>query len=337
MLRLFILFAVILLSCCSSSTGPSYGNYSKITVIDTQTGSIESEIDLHESGVYRIAISPDGSYLYAMQYWRDDVIKIDCASLTVTDSLDIQGYDWMITLCLNSAGSRLCAVFDNDLYFLGTDPLAITDSVTSITQGIDEALFQPGSELVYCAFNEIGQGYGGFVVADAAQGVVADTLELGFNFSEPVFSVSGSDLYVLSGNSIRRLDPNTGTQLAEYDHVEILTDISVNTSTDVVHVSWAEFEGDMGGVLSLDASTLSPLDSLSIDEGIYGLCHVPSINYLYADYISGGEQYLLVIDETVMEELYSIHIPDGLRDMAADPSGQRLYCSVDRNVDQHLN
>jgi len=335
MFRQLILCTIILFCCCSTSTGPSYGNYSKITVIDTQTGSIESEIDLHESGVYRIAISPDGNYLYAMQYWSDDVIKIDCASLTVTDSLDIQEYDWIITLCLNSAGDRLCAVLDNDLYFLGTDPLAITDTVTSITQGIDDALFQPGSELVFCAFNEIGgQGNGGFVVADAVQAAVVDTLELGFNFSEPVFSASGNDIYILTGNSIRRLDPNTGTLLAQYYYDDILTDISVNPTTDVVYVSWAEFEGDLGGVLSLDASTLAPLDSLEIDEGIYGLCHVASINYLYADYTSGGDQYLLVIDEIGLEELYSIHISDGLRDMAADPSGQRLYCSVDRNVDK---
>ncbi len=337
MIRLFMLSAIILLACCSSSTGPSYGNYSKITVIDTQTGSIESEIDLDESGVYKIAISPDGGYLYAMQYRNDDVIKIDCASLTVSDSLDIRGYDWILTLCLNSAGSRLCAVLNNDLYFIGTDPLTITDTVTSIAQGIDDAVFQPGSELVYCAFNEIDLGNGGFIVADAAQGAVVDILELGFNFSEPVFSVSGNDMYILSGTSILRLDPNSGTQLAEYDYDEILTDISVNPSTDVVYVSWAEFEGDLGGVVSLDASTLAPLDSLSFDAGIYRLCHVASIDYLYADYTSGGDQYLLVIDETGLEELYSIHISDGLRDMAADPSGQRLYCSIDRNVDQYLN
>lgn len=330
MLRAALIMMSILILACSDSTGPSYPEYSMIYVIDTGTGTISDEIDMN-AGISYISISPDGNYLYVVQYGADDIVQVDCQTNSVSGSLSLGPYDMCYYLCLNNQGTELYANYGGMIFLVDVPSLTVRDSVYSDIAGVIRMTHRPGTDLLYASFHN-SPGLSGIYVIDVAQCGVVDTLD--YFTSSMVFSESGNDLYISDEQTIKRLDPDLGTQLASFNVNENVSGICIDPVSNTVYVSWSSFSSTEGGVISLDGSSLSLLDSVNVEYGAGHLCHLPVKDNLYLGTGStSNSDRILVLDLPGLDTVNEIIIPEGLHDIVADPLGDFVYCSIDYAVD----
>jgi len=330
MLRIGIISLFVLTMACSDSTGPSYIDYSKVSILDTVTGEISTEIDFGNAGISRMCISPDGSYLYIIQLWSgNDVVQFDCQTQSVTGGIDFGTGDLCLDVCLNDQGSELYVNYDGAIYIIDVPSLSVRDSVCSGIAGAGRIVHRPGTDLLYSEYYNSNHG---IYVIDVAQCEVVDTLD--YWASNLVFSESGNDLYVAEGTVIRRLDPDLGHQLASYNVNAGITDICLNSSSTTVFASWSSQNTDQGGVISLDYYSLLFQDSVDTEYHTGFLCYVPVRDNLYAGihyYLAGDG--VICFDLPDLNTVHQISISEGLQDMVADPSGDYVYCSIEYGVD----
>jgi DNA-binding beta-propeller fold protein YncE len=330
MLRIALISLFIFVLACSDSIGPSYNEYSKISIIDTSTGVISDEIDI-DAGITRMCISPDGSYLYVVQYSEDDIIQVNCLTRSVSGSLSLGAYDHCIDLCLNDQGNELYANYYDKIFIIDVPSLTTGDSVYSDIMGVGRITYRPGTDLLYASFYQ-APGFTGIYVIDVAQCEVVNTLD--YWTSNLVFSETGNDLYINQEMVVKRVDPDLGYELASFNVNHMVSGICLDPSSNTVYVSWFDSENTEGGVISLDGSTLSLQDSVNINYGVSYLCHVPVKENLYLgirNTLSGDK--IIVLDLPSLNTINEINIPEGLKDMVADPSGDYVYCSIEYSVD----
>jgi len=330
MLRVCLISIVIFMLACSDSTGPSYPEYSMISIIDTSTGVISDEIDMDASS--RMCISPDGSYLYIAQYWGDDIIQVDCITHSVSGSLSLlEPYDTCLDLCLNDQGNELYANYGGMIYIIDVPSLTVRDSVYSNIAGIYRMAHRPQTDLLYASFY-ISNSLTGIYVIDLVQCEVVDTYD--YWTSNLVFSETGNDLYISEGTSIKRLDPDLGYQLAYFNSNKPVNGICLDPVSNTVYVSWSNPYTIEGGVICLDGSTLSLQDSVNFNYAASFLCHVPDKENLYLGIRSASNvDKIMVLDLPGLDIINEISISEGLQDMVADPSGDYVYCSIEYAVD----
>ncbi len=330
MLRVGLISIVVFMLACSDSTGPSYPEYSMIYIIDTGTGTISDEIDMN-AGISRMCIAPDGSYLYVVQYSEEDIIQVDCITHSVSGSLSLVAYDWCIDLCLNDQGNELYANYYSMIFIIDIPSLTVRDTVHSDIMGLFRMTHRPGTDLLYATCYH-SSGLNGIYVIDVAQCEVVDTLD--YWPSNIVFSETGNDLYISDGQTIKRLDPDLGTQLASFNVNENVNGICIDPVSNTVYASWCGFNSTEGGVVSLDGSSLSLQNSVTIDYGASILCHLPVKDKLYLGIRStlNGDK-VVVLDLPGLDIVNEIIIPEGLVDMVADPSGDYVYISIEYAVD----
>ncbi len=327
MLRIALISLFIFMLACSDSTGPSHPEYSMISIIDTSTGSISDEIDMN-AGISRMCISPDGSYLYVVQFSEDDIIQFDCLTHSVSGSLSLGPYDQCSDLCLNDQGNELYANYNDMVFIMDIPSLTIRDSVYSDTDimGLYRMTHRPGTDLLYASFYRASNITGIYVI-DVAQCEVVDTLD--YWSSNIVFSETGNDLYISEGTVIKRLDPDSGYQLASFDVDETVSEICFDPVSNTVYASCLN-----GGVISLDGSSLSLQNSVNINYDISFLCHVPVKENLYLGIRSTlNADKIIALDLASLDIVNEISIPEGLQDMVVDPSGDYVYCSIEYAVD----
>ena len=330
MLRVCLISIVLFMLACSGSTGPSYPEYSMIYIIDTGTGTISDEIDMN-AGISYISISPDGNYLYIVQYSEDDIVQVDCLTNSVSGSLSLGPYDMCSYLCLNDQATELYANYGGMIFIVDVPSLTVRDSVYSDIAGVIRMTHRPGTDLLYASFHN-SPGLKGIYVIDVAQCEVVDTLD--YWPSNIVFSETGDDLYISDGQTIKRLDPDLGTQLASCNVNENVSGICLDPVSNTVYVSWHAFNSIEGGVISLDGSSLSFQDSVNVEYGVSLLCHLPVMDNLYLGIRStlNGDK-VMVLDLPGLDTVNEIIIPEGLVDIVADPAGNYVYCSIEYAVD----
>ena len=329
-MRVCLISMVIFMLACSDSTGPSYTEYSMIYIIDTSTGAITDEIDMN-AGISRMCISPDGSYLYVVQYSEEDIVQVDCITRSVIGSLSLGPYDYCSDLCLNDQGNELYASYDGKIFIIDVPSLTIRDSIYSDVMGVYRMTYRPGTDLLYASFYQTSS-LSGIYVIDIAQCEVISTLD--HRTSNLVFSETGDDLYISDGTSIRRLDPDTGIQLASFNANENVSGICLDPVSNTVYGSWCGFSSTGGGVVSLDGNSLSLQNSVTIDYGASFLCHLPVKDNLYLGIRSTSNlNKIMVLDLPGLDIVNEISIPEGLEDMVVDSSGDYVYCSIEYTVD----
>ncbi|MCK5115382.1 MAG: hypothetical protein KAR44_02205 [Candidatus Aegiribacteria sp.] len=331
MLRVSLISIVVFMLACSDSTGPSHIEYSMISIIDTSSGAISDEIVM--DGSSRMCISPDGSYLYIAQYWGDDIVQVDCLTHSVSGSLNfLEPYDFCSDLCLNDQGNELYARCGSRIFIIDVQSLTVRDSIYSDIPGIGRITHRPGTDLIYASFY-ISNSLTGIYVIDVVQCEVVDTFD--YWTSNLAFSETGNDLYISDGQTIKRLDPDLGTQLASYNVNENVSGICLDPVSNTVYASWHGFNSIGGGVVSMDGNSLSLQDSVTIDYGASFLCHLPVKDNLYLGIRStlNGDK-VMVLDLPGLDIVNEISIPEGLQHMVADPSGDYVYCSIEYAVDR---
>ena len=329
MLRVCLISMVIFILACSDSTGPSYMEYSMISIIDTSTGVITDEIDMDACS--RMCISRDGSYLYIAQYWGN-IIQVDCNTHSVSGSLSLlEIYDSCLDLCLNDQGNELYANCYSKIFIIDVPSLVIRDSVFSDISGVIRIAHRPGTDLLYASFYQASSLTGIYVI-DIAQCEVVDTFN--YRTSNLVFSETGNDLYISDETSIKRLDPDTGIQLASFNVNNAFPEICLDPVSNTIYVSWSALGSTEGGVICLDGITLSLQDSVNINNGASFLCHLPVKNNLYLGIRSSlNSDKIVVLDLPGLDIVNELNILEGLQDMVADPSGDYIYCSIGYSVD----
>ncbi|RKZ06770.1 hypothetical protein DRQ25_13170 [Candidatus Fermentibacteria bacterium] len=330
MLRVSLISIVVFMLACSGSTGPSYPEYSMIYIIDTGTGTISDEIDMN-AGISYISISPDGNYLYVVQYSEDDIVQVDCLTNSVSGSLSLGSYDWCIDLCLNDQGTELYANYGGMIFIVDVPSLTVRDSVYSDIAGVGRITHRPGTDLLYASFYQ-SSSLTGIYVIDVAQCEVINTLD--YRTSNIVFSETGNDLYISDETSIKRLDPDLGTQLASFDVNNAFSEICFDPVSNTVYASRSDPYSTERGVISLDGSSLLLQDSVNINYDVSIICHLPVKDNLYLGITSAlNSDKVMVLDLPGLEIINEISVPEGLTDMVADPSGDYVYCSLEYAVD----
>ncbi|MCD4775765.1 MAG: hypothetical protein K8S15_06900 [Candidatus Aegiribacteria sp.] len=325
MLRLTIFAFILLILACSDSTGPSFSQYSRVSVVNTSTGSIVANIELDPTFHRDIIISPDGRYTYINSSEGDNIIQIDCLSNSISGGLDLGGHNYYLGLCMNSLGTELYTTFEGELFIIDSPSLAITDTVQlNCTMTLDMA-YRSGTDLVYILF--LRTSGPGTLVVDVEQGEVVDTLSHAA-FS-PVFSENGNELYISdSSNQLICIDPDTDKEIASADIGNYITDICVVPASDNIYVSWKNFPAE-GGVLALDRNTLEVTNSIGMSFEADNLCYVPVLNLLYAGISSGRyDNRIMVVDLPGFVPSDEIKISNWLVNMASAPSGDFVYCNI---------
>lgn len=120
MFRTIVLSLIFIIFACSdSTTGSSFSQYSRVSVISTATGSIVANIEMNPTLNRRIKVTPDGRYAYVTSYDGDNIIQIDCLSSSISGGLDFGLYKHCMDLCLNDQGTGLCYVPVLDILYIG--------------------------------------------------------------------------------------------------------------------------------------------------------------------------------------------------------------------------
>jgi DNA-binding beta-propeller fold protein YncE len=330
-LRAIILFFLFLILACSDSTGPSFSQYSRVSVIDTFTGSIIANIELTPTLNRKICLTPDGRYAYIASWDGDNVIQIDCPSHSISGGLDFGTNRNCLDLCTNDQGTELYAISEDDLFIIDIPSLTMTDTVQMNTNFALNISLRPGTDLVYIPFFVVPLS--GTLVIDVAQGEVIDTLS---HIAEHlVFSETGNELYISDGMQLICLDPDTDEEIASVDLGNMITDICVIPGSNTMYVSWGNYWVE-GGVLALDRNTLVVTNSLDLAYEADNLCYVPVLDILYIGYRADFyDDRIMVVDLPGLDPLDDIQINPNLMNMVSDPSGDYVYCNIfmDNRID----
>lgn len=326
MFRVIVLSLIFIIFACSdSTTGPSFSQYSRVSVISTATGSIVANIEMNPTLNRKIKLAPDGRYAYVTSYDGDNIIQIDCISHSISGGLDFGLYKHCLDLCLNDQGTELYATSSDELFIIDIPSLTITDTVDVNWPCIMDISLRPGTDLIYICFAGIYEQ--GTLVIDVEQGEVVDTLS--HLVMHPVFSETGNELYISDGMKLICIDPDTDEEIVSTDIGEMITDICIVPGSNTMYVSWEVSLTAEGGVLALDMNTLAVTDSLDLAYRATGLCYVPVLDILYVG-IAGGlfESGIMVVDLPGLVPSDEIEISPELMDMAPDPSGDYVYCNI---------
>jgi DNA-binding beta-propeller fold protein YncE len=319
-----LLSFLLLVLACSDSTGPSFVQYSQVSVINTSTGSIVTDIELNTLN-RDICVTPDGRYAYVASYYADHVIQIDCLSYSVS-SLDLGSSKHCLDLCLNDQGTELYAISLDELFVVDIPSMTITDTVgVNMPLGMDVS-HRPGTDLVYVSIYYPLQGT---LVIDVEQGEVVDTLSHASPMN-PVFSETGNELYFSNGTLLICLDPDTGDEIVSEDLGNEISDICLVPGSNTMYASWWVFPGlSEGGVLALDRNTLAVTNSLDLASRPTRLCHVPVLDLLYVGTCDVTyDERITVVDLPGLNPAGEIEIAPGIVGMAPGPSGNFVYCSI---------
>jgi DNA-binding beta-propeller fold protein YncE len=184
--------------------------------------------------------------------------------------------------------------------------------------------FRPGTGNLYVVHSDQIE-----VVDEDAMEVTA-TLDIGGR--GPAFSVTGSELYLLSDDrdSLMLLDPSTGDIRASAGAGfprEFLCVCTV-TRSGYVYAAITDPSLDTGGIYQLDAATLALSDSMISDWQYGWLCSIPGRDELYY-YCSEAEgSNILVVSIPDLEIAGEAEQLIGLSGMCAHPSGNYVLCIV---------
>jgi len=325
--RIVILSFLLLALACSDSTGPSFVQYSQVSVISTSTGSIVANIELNTIMNRDISVSTDGRYAYvASNYGGNAIIQIDCFSHSVSGCLSLGSYNDCMDLCLNDQGTELYAISNSELFIVDIPSLTITDTVgVNMLIGMDIS-HRPGTDLVYVS---IIDSLPGSLVIDVELGEVIDTLSHATPWN-PVFSETGNELYISHGMMLICLDPDTGDEIVSADLGNMISDICLVPGSNTMYASWCVYpDPTEGGVLALDRNTLAVTNSLDLAIRPTRLCHVPVLDLLYVG--TCDETYdkrITVVDLPGLNPAGEIEIAAGLMGITSGPSGDYVYCSI---------
>lgn len=324
MLRVIVPIFLILILACSDSTGPSFSQYSRVSVINTSIGSIVANIELNPTFKRNICVTPDGRYAYIASYDGDNVIQIDCLSHSISGSLDLGSDNDYVGLCLNDLGTELYAISSGDLFIIDISSLTITDTVQLNTNFCPEISHRPGTDLVYISF--FGVYLSGTLVIDVGQSEVIDTLT--HASTHLIFSETGNELYISDGHFLICLDPDTDDEITSADLGNMITDICGVPGSNTMYVSW-ESNYTEGGVIELDKNTLAVTNSLDLAFETTDLCYVPVLDILYIGVSRGFyDSSIMVVELPGLIPSDEIVINPWLIDMAPDPSGDYVYCNI---------
>ena len=325
MYRIIILAFLVLILACSDPTGPSYLQYSRVSVIDTSTGSIIANIELTPTFNREICLTPDGRYAYIAAWDGDNVIQIDCLSHSISGGLDFGTYRDCMDLCTNDQGSELYAISEDDLFIIDIPSLTIADTVQLNTPFALDISLRPDTDLVYISF--FGDTLPGTLVIDVAQGEVVDTLS--HMAMSPAFSESGNELYIADGTQLICLDPDTDEELASADLNNQITDICIVPGSNTMYVSWVSDYWTDGGVIALDRNTLAVTHSIDLAFPVKNLCYVSVLDILYIGCSgSSDDSSIMVVNLPGLDPLDDIQINPELLNMVSDPSGAYVYCNI---------
>ncbi len=325
MSRVIVPLFLALILACSDSTGPSFHQYSRVSVIDTSIESIVANIELNPTLNRKICVTPDGRYAYVTSYDGDNIIQIDCLSNSISGGLDFGTYRDCMDLCLNDQGTELYTTSDGELFIVDIPSLTIADTVQLNTPFALDISLRPGTDLIYISF--FGVYLSGTLVIDVGQGEVVDTLS--HPALNPAFSETGNELYISDGHLLICLDPDTDEEIVSTDLGEMITDICVVPGSNTMYVSWEISLADEGGVLALNRNTLAVTNSLDLAYEATDLCYVPVLDILYIGVYSGFyDSRIMVIDLPGFVPSGEIEINPWLTDMAPDPSGDYVYCNI---------
>ena len=323
MYRIIVLTFLVLILACSDPTGPSYLQYSRVSVIDTSTGSIIANIELIPTLNRKISVTPDGRYAYVTSYYGDNIIQIDCLSNSIIGGLDFGTYKHCSDLCLNEQGTELYAT-SYDLLIIDIPSLTITDTVQVNWPLIMDISLRPGTDLIYIGF--VGIYEQGTLVIDVEQGEAVDTLSHVLMY--PVFSETGNELYISDGTQLICIDPDTDEEIASTDIGNMITDICVIPGSNSIYVSW-EINWVEGGVLALDRNTLAVTNSLDLGFEATHLCYIPGLDVLYIGYRADfHDDRIMVVELPGLVPSDEILINPYLMDIVSDPSGDYVYCNI---------
>ena len=325
MSRVIVAVFLFLILACSDPTGPSFLQYSRVSVIDTSTGSVVANIEMNPTLNRRICLTPDGRYAYVTSYDGNNIIQIDCLSYSISGGLDFGNYEHCLDLCMNDQGTELYATSYNELFIIDIPSLTVTDTVQINWPCIMDVSLRPGTDLIYICFAGIYEV--GTVVINVEQGEVVDTLS--HEAINPVFSESGNELYISDYTQLICIDPDTDEEIASADLDKVITDICIVPGSNTMYVSWETSLAAEGGILALDRNTLAITNSLDLAFAATHLCHVPVLNILYIGIYSGiYDSRIMVVNLPGLVPSDEIVINPCLMDMAPDPSGDYVYCNI---------
>lgn len=325
MSRVIVAVFLFLILACSDPTGPSFIQYSRVSIIDTSTGSIVANIEMNPTLNRKISVTPDGRYAYVTSYDGDNIIQIDCLSKSITGGLDFGTYRDCMDLCLNDQGTKLYAISEDELLIVDIPSLTIADTVQLSTHFAMDISLRPDTDLVYVPF--IGVYLCGTLVIDMAQSEVIDTLSHIAMY--PVFSETGNELYIADGMQVICLDPDTDEEIASADLGKMITDICIVPGSNSMYVSWETSLAAEGGVLALDRNTLAVINTLDLAFAARHLCYIPVFDILYIGYTgSFYDSRIMVVDLPGLVPSNEIVINPWLMDMVSDPSGDYVYCNI---------
>jgi len=322
MFRVIILSILLLALACGSSTGPSGVYRSQVSIISTSTGSVVADIELNAGFCRSIHVSSDGGYAYLPSQGDAAVIQIDCTSQSVIGTLDLGSSTYYQDLCLNNQGTELYALTSEMLFIVDIPSLIVTDSIElGWSSSYLVTVQRPGTNLVYLSGPSSPT-----LVADVKLCEMVDTLS---HYSmNMVFSESGNELYISESRNLVCIDPDTDQEIMSLDTGILINDICSHSGSGLLYVSCFQSDGVTieSAVFSVNRNTFNVVDSLDTPDGASNICYVPGQNQLYIE--SYGEFDIIVADLPGLDPVGGIDIDTGLNDMAADPSGDFVYCSI---------
>ena len=225
---------------------PWGGQASPVTVVDTTTDTVIAQISMPQGGAVALAVSPDGTRVYAPNLWSNYLTVIDTGSNSIVATIPIG--TGALGVAITSDGQRvyLSCNGDNAVKVLDTTTNAVIGTIPA-TGGIYGIAVSPDGSRVYTANSQTNS----VSVIDTAANAVITAVPVGIGPHMLAVTPDGSRVHVPNryGNTVSVIDTATNTAIAT---------VPVGAQPYAVAISP---DGSIAYVTNAESRTLSLIDT----------------------------------------------------------------------------
>ncbi|MEV0946119.1 YncE family protein, partial [Rhodococcus sp. NPDC049939] len=288
----------------------------------TQADTVTTTVDV---GAYPtgVAITPDGTRAYVTNLFDNTVSVIDTTTNTVTDTIDL-GRHRAYEVAITPDGTRAYVTNHGEygkVSVIDTATNTVTDTVDVGDSPYGVAITPDGTR-AYVA----NEGDDSVSVIDTATNAVTTTIDVDAGLFGPkgmAITPDGTRAYVANGAyAVSVIDTATNTVIGEPISVgSYPRDVAITPDGTRAYVTDNSVE--YGGVYVIDTATNTVIDTIKVDEQLYGVAITPDGTRAYA--ANWGDNDAVFVIDTATNTFTTIDLDATAYALAFTPDGTRAY------------
>ncbi len=291
-----------------------------ILVIDLATGTVTDTIKLLDEGLAGIAVSRNGSDLYAVDQDQVDVIATATDSIASTITGIGPAFSQLGNVALSPNGSTLYVGGPDLMAAIDLTGNADTVTTVSISNGdtaVDSVVVTPDGDTVYA----LTSGYvpTPLTVINAKSDTVSGAVPtVGNEPAAMVVSPDGSEVYVTNSTGVSVISPATQTATRVFNIGFQPAGIALSPNGKTLYLT----DASAGTVAVLNAATGAVTGTVNLGGGPAGVAFSPNGKTAY---VATSGDTIAVVDVATGFAVNLITVNNDPSSVAVSPNGKTLY------------